>query len=210
MILLSPVLSFSQTPDELLMPTDGSSFDVGDGSPTFSFRAGMPGWHYYWISSDPDDCDRNDGDTWHDVSALAADEIHNFTIPSSAWDLMGGIYYWHTVRTELGGGPPYVISDNCWSFIVNPLDIQEAKVSLPKSVKIWAYPNPFNSSIKIDLEGNNGKPEIVIFDIYGHKVKGFSRPKFTWCPEKQIHSGLYLIRARIGEEITTKEIIYLK
>jgi len=112
-----------------------------------------------------------------------------------------------------------------WSFIVTS-SIDETE--LPSVTDLTVFPNPFNSSVKISLSVIPGlirNPEIQIFDINGHMVAQipvFNSPltrgvaegrggyEFVWTPDAFLGSGIYLIRAKIGEESVTKRIVYLK
>ena len=111
---------------------------------------------------------------------------------------------------------------------------------VPEKLYLTAYPNPFNSSVVFALRGvgatirSPGQIAVEIFDITGHLVGNLplSRTKsgdktsgylenrnpdlvrdptpLTWIPDKSITSGVYLIRARVGDEVVTKKIVYLQ
>ncbi len=107
--------------------------------------------------------------------------------------------------------------------------------NLPENLEISAWPNPFNSAITISIdchsgEGRNpeGGVEIEIFDINGRivyktpvgagskpaRITGGSRTlpyEITWQPDESVGSGVYLVRARIGDEqTTTRRVMYIK
>ena len=98
---------------------------------------------------------------------------------------------------------------------------------IPDAITISAYPNPFNSAITISLSGGvgasdarSGQVGIEIYDISGRLVADLpvtncGEPQFVptpqiWQPDKSISSGIYLIRARAGNNKITKPIVYLK
>ena len=98
---------------------------------------------------------------------------------------------------------------------------------IPDAITISAYPNPFNSAITISLSGGvgasdarSGQVGIEIYDISGRLVADLpvtncGEPQFVptpqiWRPDKSISSGIYLIRARAGNNKITKPIVYLK
>ncbi|MCD6418120.1 T9SS type A sorting domain-containing protein, partial [bacterium] len=114
---------------------------------------------------------------------------------------------------------------------------------MPEQFEIKVFPNPFNSSCNIFVEARNlaSPPEIAIYDLRGNVVykssplssnsflpeeKGESFPllgeretqrvrgRFTWVPDENIPSGIYLVRATIPQQnksvICTKRIVYLK
>ena len=117
--------------------------------------------------------------------------------------------------------------------------IEECNASKPEDIAISAYPNPFNSAVTISVnchsgEGRNpeGGVEVEIFDIAGRIVyempvgngapvpssngRGNRAPtEIVWQPDDNIGSGVYLVRAKIGdrhapEAIITKRVVYLK
>ncbi|MCD6502350.1 T9SS type A sorting domain-containing protein, partial [bacterium] len=104
---------------------------------------------------------------------------------------------------------------------------EEVKASLPEEFSISAYPNPFNSAVNISLsagvgasDARSGQVGIEIFDISGRLVADLpvtncGSPQFVptpqiWTPEKSLGSGVYLVRAKIGDKEITKRIVYLK
>jgi len=116
----------------------------------------------------------------------------------------------------------------------------------PNNIEILAYPNPFNSSCKITIDGvgayRNTPLQIEIYDLRGNVVApssvfptgseshllpagegknplplgegGSSQTSrvraFTWTPAQSISSGIYLVRATMGEQTITKQILYLR
>jgi len=113
-------------------------------------------------------------------------------------------------------------------FVYNgyPIGIDESPAK-PKDITLSAYPNPFNSAVKITIvagvgasDARTGQVGVQIFDITGHLVADLpvtncGSPQFVptpqvWQPEKSISSGIYLIRARVGERETTRRVVYLK
>ncbi len=96
--------------------------------------------------------------------------------------------------------------------------------AIPKSPELSAYPNPFNSAVKISVsagvgatDGRPGQVGIEIFDISGRLVFNNSVGdlvptvcEYIWTPEKTVGSGVYLVRVKIGDRNTVKRIVYLK
>ena len=115
-------------------------------------------------------------------------------------------------------------------------DVLEQKNILPNNLNISAYPNPFNSSVKItisysaDIAENSALKEmtIMVCDIRGnivytncmrglptstnnrHREMSPTSRTFIWRPDKSISSGIYLVRASIDGQIITKRIVYIK
>ena len=106
-------------------------------------------------------------------------------------------------------------------------------IEKPNSPHLTIYPNPFNSAVSIAFSCHsreNGNPEIKIFDINGRMVDEISdnpvgsRPASTagdagvaptvreciWRPDETVGSGIYLVRAKIGDKNITKRVVYLK
>ena len=108
---------------------------------------------------------------------------------------------------------------------------------LPQSIALSAFPNPFNSAVTIFVETLHATSlRIEIFDIAGRRVaqlpspsvplpagegrnsfslwekvsEGRMRAEFIWQPEKSLGSGVYLVRAKIGDESVTKRVVYLR
>ena len=122
-----------------------------------------------------------------------------------------------------------------------PTGIGEAgKGFKPLAYEISAYPNPFNSAVRISLDAPVGaglRPaRVEIFDIagrrvaqlpedgtvgealvasrYGEKREGTSPSptarEITWMPNASLGSGVYLVRAKVGDGEITKRVVYLK
>jgi len=79
-------------------------------------------------------------------------------------------------------------------------------IATPKDFMISAYPNPFNSAVSISAPE---VAEIEVFDINGRPVAEFPGA-CQWQPTASVGSGVYLVRATIGDESVTKRIVYLK
>jgi len=109
----------------------------------------------------------------------------------------------------------------------------------PEAFKISAYPNPFNSAVIITVSGKATSPlQIEVFDINGRRINVIARSasdeaispnnrssvpldarrdavsinnhEFVWQPDESLPSGVYLVRATIEDETTSKRIVYLK
>ncbi len=108
---------------------------------------------------------------------------------------------------------------------------------IPAQFYLTAHPNPFNSACRIST--HNGAT-VEIFNLSGQLVytnknvgagfirqwnfhpahtlaseekgnhKDYPYTTFVWQPDKNIPTGVYLIRASLGKESETKQVIYLK
>jgi len=76
---------------------------------------------------------------------------------------------------------------------------------------ITAYPNPFNSHIKINININNyNNLKICIFTLNGNLIKEFYDNDITWNANSY-SSGIYIVNVIINNDIIfNKKIIYIK
>ena len=111
-----------------------------------------------------------------------------------------------------------------------PEVVHETKSKNPGNFAISASPNPFNSScvITIDIGDACMRPtKIEIFDLRGNMVwqtylneqngsdmnelrSDNGQDKALWQPDESISSGIYFIKAAVGDLAETKRIVYLK
>jgi len=140
-----------------------------------------------------------------------------------------GIYeIWVEVTNSVG----CMIADTITINLIDPVNVHE--IAKPEHYDISIHPNPFNSAVTISLSvipatssvipGSTRNPEIEIFDINGRMVAEIpangsesAKPLSTnasgacrWQPDESLGSGVYLVRAKIGDESVTKRIVYLK
>ena len=91
--------------------------------------------------------------------------------------------------------------------------------ALPEEVSLFAYPNPFNSSVAISHSNLGKGGDIAIYDIQGRLIKTF-RPegkegKIIWDATNalgnKVSSGEYLLKARSASHKTHSfKLLYLK
>ncbi|MCK5833004.1 hypothetical protein KAH81_04955 [bacterium] len=156
-------------------------------------------------------------------------------LPTAGIEIEAGDTVW--VEVSIQDKPdscgPNVLNQS-WYFSTYSIGIQDR--NLPREYTISTYPNPFNSTVKVSI---NGSPLpcialVEIFDLDGRRVDIISsvarnpikhdgdffpsgrndgKNEFIWTPSPTITSGVYLIRATFSEQtasaICTK-IIYLK
>ena len=120
------------------------------------------------------------------------------------------------------------------------MQVYEYSPPTPDDFRIRAYPNPFNSAVRISVDAPVGaglRPaRVEIFDIAGRRAaqlpspsvplpegeggnsfslwekvsEGRMRAEFTWRPDATVGSGIYLVRARLDGQTVTKRVVYLK
>jgi len=117
-------------------------------------------------------------------------------------------------------------AENVW-----PVFVEEAGV-MPIELSLSAYPNPFNGNCRLQIDDLGlGVEAIEVFDVNGRLVteiptndpvgdgspvpsvsgRGDRAPtKIVWQPDESLGSGVYLVRAKSGETITAKRVVYLK
>jgi hypothetical protein len=120
--------------------------------------------------------------------------------------------------------------DGCDSICVLPYPTPQSlnnytiiyeKICKPERLSLSTYPNPFNSAVKISVGEGLVPSRIEIFDINGRIVDDLSpltrgvAPEamgcvLVWKPDASVGSGVYLVRAKVADNETTKRIVYLK
>ena len=84
--------------------------------------------------------------------------------------------------------------------------------TLPQSKEIYAYPNPFNSSVNIVTPNGSS---VSIFDINGRKIADISPSNsiasmHRWYPQEGTPSGIYLARIKNSNREQVKLLTYIK
>ena len=103
-----------------------------------------------------------------------------------------------------------------WS-IERTVGIAEGGDNVPRNMAIGAYPNPFNSRVKLRFAlPTAGPAAITIYDIIGRQVHSHFdgyRPagnhEFIW-DASSVASGIYFYRLQAGGESRTVKISLLK
>ncbi len=136
----------------------------------------------------------------------------DYCIPSTIKILPSTNFDMKAIRVDsLGNHVPAVISET---------------TLLPSTFSLSAYPNPFNSSVTIALDGVGAR--IEIYDVTGRRVDemtvgaycihpfdGSTRltpttQEYIWTPDKSLPSGVYLVRATFGDCEMARRVVYLK
>ena len=88
-------------------------------------------------------------------------------------------------------------------------------------VQVYVSPNPFKGKLRIELRAGSeylGKPVSVnIFDNLGRKIVTIDGSKLnapseelSWQPDATLSEGTYTLVAKIGEQETVKQVVYIK
>jgi hypothetical protein len=78
---------------------------------------------------------------------------------------------------------------------------------LPRYLDVSVFPNPFNSAVSISAPDN---AIIEIYDVLGQSIDKLPGGDQVWKPEASVGSGVYLVRAKMGDKDITKRVVYLK
>ncbi len=78
---------------------------------------------------------------------------------------------------------------------------------LAKDLSLNIYPNPFNSSCRIEAPSG---AQIEIIDIAGRLVSRIDEDNRLWVPSKSLASGSYFVKITYGGESMTRKVILVK
>ncbi len=145
------------------------------------------------------------------------------------------MFYFPTISDEIwadtfdfeGGHRPV----RAWDIGADEYDTSTGITEIPQrpiTFSLSAHPNPFNSAVNISAPAG---AEVEVFDLNGRKIstlrpsgtslekggqndsplhKGGQGGSYVWQPDESVGSGVYLVRATMGEETATKRVVYLK
>ena len=134
---------------------------------------------------------------------------HNISI--KIWDASS--------NTEFIPEVNYIVGSGEWGDIFSVIDqltVNELSVGLDNNFNLFnIYPNPFNSTISIEINNNLIDPyNIKIFDLSGKLIetldyKNFYNYKINWNASK-LNSGIYLVNFNSQNKSLTKKITLIK
>jgi photosystem II stability/assembly factor-like uncharacterized protein len=177
--------------------------------------------------------------TYSDYAVICGDggaifESYNYgldwdSIPSGTTRNLNAIDFWWDDYGLIVGNSGTILRSS------EPVFSPELRYSRPSDFTISAHPNPFNSAVTITAPAGAGVCDtplrLEIFDVAGRCVrtlrpsatslekggtdiaplhKGGQGGSYIWTPDPSLGSGVYLVRARLGEESITKRVVYLK
>ena len=185
-----------------------------------------------------------DGDFWRNTEHFVVDSAGDTTYPPWADSIYGdaGVGLLFSLP-DMSSGDVETLSfylaaaptpDSFAALVDSFANVEENRYSenLPQKIHIVAYPNPFNSSVKIGIsnsfvsssyEERNEKIRVEICNIMGNIIaiprernrsnRGQKQEttEWLWHPDKSISSGVYLVRILTGDgQTATKKILYIK
>ncbi|MCC6475463.1 T9SS type A sorting domain-containing protein [bacterium] len=123
------------------------------------------------------------------------------------------VIVWSEVINEWEG--PHALNIG-WIDWQDPLDAEHSPPALPTFLSLSAFPNPFNSSVKIEYEiARAGEIELSVFNTLGQKVEtlfegraSFGKHEATWSPSGS--SGVYFVKLVSGDLQESRKILYIR
>jgi hypothetical protein len=112
------------------------------------------------------------------------------------------VYRFHYLQAIMFGDPELQINLSA----TNTQDIYLDKSTL----SVHCYPNPANSLLnyKVSSHDRNIKLRVEIVDLFGRTIQLIEKKSMTGSMDLSgLHSGVYMIRFRIADEIVSKKII---
>jgi hypothetical protein len=151
------------------------------------------------------------GNIWTDEQRISADTSSSTTPSSATYENKIHIIWGDAL--PLGRGLYYRQNDLLSSVEIDPNEL------LPLSNFLIAYPNPFNSTVRLKyclVNGNNGS--IKIYNINGELIRDFTligkEGYVDWdARNKDNHSlasGVYLVKLSASVGCSTVKLLYLK
>lgn len=88
--------------------------------------------------------------------------------------------------------------------------VDDPAVSIPTSLALRAWPNPFNASVTVQIDGTSGAARITVVDLLGRVAEQaeVSGHLWTWQP-RGLASGTYLVRVQDSEQRTSTTRVVL-
>jgi hypothetical protein len=137
------------------------------------------------------------------------------------------VYYYYTAADKEGNESrmPRNAPDSVFSFTYMPgyEGIDEGSNTFPVKLAISAYPNPFNSNIKINISNpKGGDCSVRIFDIAGRLIRNFGQlganntgqATLLWDGNSEsggsVPSGVYFIDVVVGQQRKDIRILLIK
>ncbi|MBN1754958.1 N-acetylmuramoyl-L-alanine amidase [bacterium] len=149
----------------------------------------------------------------------------------AGWHLLGNYLFlpgdegYVEIRDHTATDGSVIIADAVKWVLTEELGTESGDAyNLPECLRLYCYPNPFNSKLQIEISNptlDNLTPiKIQIHDLRGRTIASLchtdqtSTPSpentFEWEPNASISSGVYLINVNWGFHNLTGRVVYLK
>ena len=196
----------------------------------FDFVRGQGGYPFTGFSSGL--CEPTSGENFSGVDSTSGHTVFTYSDDSPA-----GVAKSAIANSVIIGFPPEHLPNDafanivwrCWEFLqIGWSDIADNISQKPAQISMNISPNPFNSSCAITVSDGRGLvrqtlTNIEIYDLRGnvvwerspdrdnrHREMSPTSHTFIWMPDESISSGIYFIKATIGNQTIIKRAILLK
>ena len=124
----------------------------------------------------------------------------------------------HTLCGNTDDTGLFTLADPLHVVVETPVGVDGDHDLLPQNSAICrAYPNPFNATVAIRLEGSmpisGDSLSLAIYDVQGrliYRAKGSGGNTLLWHPEADIAGGVYFYSLAYGQDIYSGKLTYLK
>lgn len=218
------------TPDSIPVPVFSAN---DDASPSISSDGNL----LYFISKRPNGIPRLDYGAWVSVNnendnwsepALLTGFINEYTIQLcnfNYWDTTGiptsceinpnsNCLLYNKLDWYVSMGICYDWEDNFYQSY-REVNIEDSPIIAPQYFNIELYPNPFNSSLAINIDGSVS--EVAIYNLLGQCIRTYANTgsnTIIWDGRSDegitCASGIYFVRAASGERAIVKTATMLK
>ncbi|MCB9357393.1 MAG: T9SS type A sorting domain-containing protein [Calditrichaeota bacterium] len=114
---------------------------------------------------------------------------------------------------------PATAADRIWLAScdwLTPLGVREPAAPVPNEISLTAYPNPFNSFVRIEYDlPRAGDVRLSVFNTLGQEVATLVDERvsagahsLTWSPGGA--SGVYLVRLVSNDFVSSKKVLYIR
>lgn len=162
------------------------------------------------------------GESWNLIQAIGSNGITFLELSSHPATLNTTLIITPTVSRWIYVKARQTDNQWIWSapvFIEGTPLLAEEKHPLPEKLSIRAHPSPFNSTLRIEIDGiiNDDELSLCVHDLSGrfidrldYREKAGGIYSAEWAPKTDIPSGLYLIIASMGNSVSIKKVAFLK
>ncbi len=123
---------------------------------------------------------------------------------------------YHHFQIDVSDGELFA-RDSVRVIVYDSTEASETPPSLPRTFELSAYPNPFNSEVRVTLAlPRDGGTNADVYDITGRHASllhaghlNAGLHEFSWRPERA-SSGVYFLVVKYGHIVENRKLIYLK